>query len=179
MCLGLASGYQKPEKEMTPEKALEWVKDFEKSIKEEQAIVKNGDKFYDEALRVCEVIKKLFKDNKKLLSDVKSLENKLIVLENQNSILSRNADAAFQDGLNEARDLYKTEVRDEIEAEVIKEFVKKSHSMITEIYNKYVFNGYDDLSSEEIDAVINFSDDVTNGFNKLVKERVGEVSENT
>ncbi len=75
MCLGLASGYHEPEKEMTPEKALEWVKDFEKSIKEEQAIVDNGDEFHIEALKVCEVVKQ-------------ALEKSIQLKEKRNAVIS-------------------------------------------------------------------------------------------
>ena len=40
----------------------------------------------------------------------------------ENEILSKNADTAFQDGLNEAQDLYAEQVKAEIKAEAIKEF---------------------------------------------------------
>lgn len=43
---------------MTPQEALAWVEDYEKAIKEEQAIVNNGDEFHVEALKVCEVVKR-------------------------------------------------------------------------------------------------------------------------
>ena len=58
--------------------------------------------------------------------------------------------------------------------EALEEFVNKIHSIITEIYNKYVFNGFNDLNSEEIDAVINYSDDVTQEIDNFLKEKVGE-----
>lgn len=81
MCLGLATGYREPadKKECTyadlkqihfPEniidteltsddflKALEYVKEYEQAIKEEQDFLKNGDEFHVEALKVCEVVK--------------------------------------------------------------------------------------------------------------------------
>ena len=40
----------------------------------------------------------------------------------ENEILSKNADTAFQDGLNEAQDLYAEQVKAEIKYEAIKEF---------------------------------------------------------
>lgn len=43
-------------------------------------------------------------------------------LERYNEILSINADTAFQDGLNEAQDLYAEQVKAEIKSEAIKEF---------------------------------------------------------
>lgn len=46
-------------------------------------------------------------------------------LHKENKILSVNADTAFQDGLNENRDLFKKEVEAEIKAETMKEFAKK------------------------------------------------------
>lgn len=66
-------------------------------------------------------------------------------LKRENEILSVNADTAFQDGLNEARDLYATEVENEIKAEAIKEFADKLKENITDCHTvsdgEYV--GYD------------------------------------
>ena len=60
-----------------------------------------------------------------------------------------------------------------IKAEAVKELAEKTNKMITEIYNKHVF-GNNDFEAEEKDAIINFSDDITYGFNNLVKEMAGE-----
>lgn len=46
-------------------------------------------------------------------------------LKQDNSILSRNADTAFQDGLNESKDLYAEEVKSDIKSEAIKEFAER------------------------------------------------------
>ena len=46
-------------------------------------------------------------------------------LEKENEILSKNADTAFQDGLNEAQDLYAEQVKAEIRAESRKEFAER------------------------------------------------------
>ena len=45
-------------------------------------------------------------------------------LKKKNTILSKNADTAFQDGLDENRDLFKKEVEPEIRNEAIKEFAE-------------------------------------------------------
>lgn len=45
-------------------------------------------------------------------------------LSKENIILSQNADTAFEDGLNEAQDLYAEQVKAEIKAEAIKEFAE-------------------------------------------------------
>ena len=42
-----------------------------------------------------------------------------------NKILTKNADTAFQDGLNEAQDLYASQIRNEVRQEVIKEFAER------------------------------------------------------
>ena len=42
----------------------------------------------------------------------------------KNEILSKNADNAFQDGLNEAQDLYAEQVKSEIKSETYKEFAE-------------------------------------------------------
>ena len=58
MSVSLINGHIDPNtSRMTPQEALAWVEDYEKAIKEEQAIVNNGDEFHVEALKVCEVVK--------------------------------------------------------------------------------------------------------------------------
>lgn len=58
-------------------------------------------------------------------------------LKKENKILSINADTAFQDGLNEAQDLYAEQVRQEIKSEAIKEFAER----LKEKYcNEFEFN---------------------------------------
>lgn len=46
-------------------------------------------------------------------------------LRKENKILPKNADTAFQDGLNEAQDLYREQVKSEVSAEAIKEFAER------------------------------------------------------
>ena len=46
-------------------------------------------------------------------------------LKKKNQILIKNADTAFQDGLDENRDLFKTEIEPKIRAEAIKEFTER------------------------------------------------------
>lgn len=46
-------------------------------------------------------------------------------LREENRILSHDADTAFQEGLNENRDLFKKEVEPEIKAEAYKEFAER------------------------------------------------------
>lgn len=55
-------------------------------------------------------------------SYVKALIKNNKDLRRKNSILLRNADTAFQDGLNESREVYKSEVK----AEICKEFADKT-----------------------------------------------------
>ena len=77
-------------------------------------------------------------------------------LKNENDILSKNADTAFQDGLNEAQDLYAEQVKAEIKSEAIKEFAEH-------LKEKWSNNYYD---SPDVD----FDEFVDN----LLKEMVGE-----
>ncbi len=51
-------------------------------------------------------------------------------LKRKNTILSKNADTAFQDGLDENRDLFKKEVEPEIRNEAIKEFAERLRNKI-------------------------------------------------
>lgn len=46
-------------------------------------------------------------------------------LQKENYLLSENADTAFQDGLNEAQELYALQVEGEIKSEAIKEFAER------------------------------------------------------
>ena len=45
-------------------------------------------------------------------------------LKRENEILSQNADTAFQDGLNEAQDLYKEQIKTEVAREIFEEIEK-------------------------------------------------------
>ena len=63
------------------------------------------------------------------------LENARLLKENQ--ILSTNADTAFQDGLNEAQDLYAEQIRKEIKAEAVKELMFNLDNEIS----TYISNG--------------------------------------
>ena len=65
-------------------------------------------------------------------------------------------------------------ISEKSKTEAIKELAEKTNKMITEIYNKHIFDN-NDLEAEEKDAIINFSDDVVYGFDNLVKEMEGEV----
>lgn len=64
-----------------------------------------------------------------LMKDVFGLINRqkaqIESLREENRILSHDADTAFQEGLNENRDLFKKEVEPEIRAEAIKEFAER------------------------------------------------------
>ena len=60
-------------------------------------------------------------------------------LKKKNKILIKNADTAFQDGLDENRDLFKKEVEPEIRAEAIKEFAERVKQEIC----KNTYTGFD------------------------------------
>ncbi len=72
-----------------------------------------------------------------LMKDVFDLINRLKAeiarLKRKNTILSKNADTAFQDGLDENRDLFKKEVEPEIRAESIKEFANRAKSKFNDL----------------------------------------------
>lgn len=53
--------------------------------------------------------------------------------------------------------------------ELFSDFTEKTHKMFTEIYNKHIFGSYD-LEDEEKEAIMDFSLDITSGFDDLVKE---------
>lgn len=72
-------------------------------------------------------------------------------LKKVNGIISRNADTAFQNGLNEAQELYSEQIKNEVKAEAIKEFAER-------LKNELSFGKY--IQSDQID--------------NLVKEMVGD-----
>ena len=53
-------------------------------------------------------------------------------MQKENEILSVNADNAFQEGLNESRELFKQEVEAQIKAEAVKELQKRIHEKLHE-----------------------------------------------
>lgn len=62
-------------------------------------------------------------------------------LEKENKILSENADTAFQDGLNEAQDLYAEQVKNEVRAEAIKEFADSFDDELAKLRDTYFESG--------------------------------------
>lgn len=77
-------------------------------------------------------------------------------LKKENKILSKNADTAFQDGLNEAQDLYAKQVENEIRDRSMKEFAER---LKDKSLTKWDY--HDAVDIEEID--------------NLVKELVGDM----
>lgn len=73
-------------------------------------------------------------------------------LQKKNEILSRNADTAFQDGLNERRDLFAPEIK----FEAYKEFAEKAAIALANAYSTEYAHWIDDV------------------LNNLLKELVGE-----
>ena len=60
-----------------------------------------------------------------ILDLIKRQKTEIEKLKRENEILTINADTAFQDGLNEAQDLYAEQVKTEIKSEAIKEFAER------------------------------------------------------
>ena len=97
----------------------------------------------------------------KTLQIVEEKQAEIERLKRENEILSVNSDTAFQDGLNEARDLYATEVENEIKAEAIREFAEKLKSLINQhhyilanIHNSRDFGMFTVGIEQAIDSVV-------------------------
>ena len=111
----------------------------------------------------------------KLLKDAFDLINRqqaeIDRLKNENEILSKNADTAFQDGLNEAQDLYAEQIKDEIKSEAIKKFAARLNDRIINFPSVYpvenatlaFLNGSSHRQLEILEII-----------DKLVKEIVGK-----
>lgn len=71
-------------------------------------------------------------------------------LKKENEILSINADTAFQDGFNEAQDLYAKQVKAEIKSEAVREFAERLKDDSFEDKGYY----YDIILVTDIDDVL-------------------------
>lgn len=90
-----------------------------------------------------ELITQLHSDNERLVRD--------------NKILSENADTAFQDGLNEAQDLYADQIRQEIRTETCKECLKKFEK-----------------NMKDVKVTLGQTWEIQNALKKTLKEMTGE-----
>ena len=92
------------------------------------------------------------KISKDSLDLINRLQAEIKSLERENDILSIIADTAFQDGLNEAQDLYAEQVNAEIKTEAIKEFAErlKEQSDSHFDYSELVF----EIGEEKIDNLV-------------------------
>lgn len=66
---------------------------------------------------------------------IKRQDKEIERLKSENKILSKNADTAFQDGLNEAQDIYAEQIKNVVRAEAIKEFAERLGD-----YKEYRYN---------------------------------------
>lgn len=86
----------------------------------------------------------------KIVTDALNLINRqqaeIERLKRENKILSINADNAFQDGLNEAQDLYAEQVKNEVRAEAIKEFADSFDDELAKLRDTYFERGLKDYS---------------------------------
>lgn len=94
-------------------------------------------------------------------------------LTKENAILSQNADTAFQDGLNEAQDLYAEQVKTEIKAEAYKEFAESAVERVDNAKQKYQRLCKEQGEEMEEHMHIHFNG-ITKIINNLLKELVGE-----
>ena len=71
-------------------------------------------------------------------------------LQRENEILSRNADTAFQDGLNEKRDLFEPEIK----SEAYKEFAEKAAIELTNAYTPEYAHWIDDTLNNLLEELV-------------------------
>lgn len=70
-------------------------------------------------------------------------------LKKQNDILSKNADTAFQDGLNEAQDLYAKQIKNEVKSEAIEEFAKRCKECFPSIAGAFDYFEKETVSEDD------------------------------
>lgn len=67
-----------------------------------------------------------------VLNLIKRQQAEIERLNKENKILSENADTAFQDGLNEAQDLYAEQIKNVVRTEAIRDFANRLYYKHTE-----------------------------------------------
>lgn len=77
---------------------------------------------------------------------IKRQDKEIERLNIENKILSKNADTAFQDGLNESQDLYAKQIKNEVRAEAIKEFADSFDDELAKLRDTYFERGLKDYS---------------------------------
>ena len=77
------------------------------------------------------------------MEELQSQKAEIERLQKENKIFSVNADTAFQDGLNEAQDLYAEQIKNEVRAEAITEFEERLHSASFAVGYTTVYGGED------------------------------------
>ena len=95
------------------------------------------------------------------MAQLRIAREKIKKLKQENIILSQDADTAFQDGLNEAQDLYAEQVKVEVKSEAIKEFAERLTDKIF-VYIKYV----------DVDGVV-----ILNRIRRMMKDIEKEMME--
>lgn len=85
----------------------------------------NGNCFTELAINVRDLINRQKAEIEQLTQNLKFVRGTVERQKRENEILCQNADTAFQDGLNEAQDLYREQIKSEVKAEAIKEFAER------------------------------------------------------
>lgn len=114
---------------------------------------------WDDGVQKCEGL-----NHADLLGLINRQQAEIEKLKSKNEILSHNADNAFQEGLNECRELFEPEIK----SEAYKEFAEKLQAFCKEI----IANKWNETVAPVSwsYAYDNFIDDIDN----LLKEMVGE-----
>lgn len=101
-------------------------------------------------------------------------------LKSENEILSYNADNAFQEGLNECRELFEPEIKSEAYKEFakkVKEEIKKAYDNEMGVYGVHLEKHEDNPDFEFLSTLTGKTDTLRGLYcfiNNLVKEMVGE-----
>lgn len=110
---------------------------------------------------ILDLIKRQQAENERLKSMNQAKLDTIHDLQAQNEILSKNADNAFQDGLNESRELFEPEIK----SEAYKEFAERLKSLI------YINT---DLTVYQCDDLKDIIDDLVNEVERKNYEEMGE-----
>ena len=145
-----------------PEDILNWYRNlyYKDSILTEQGIVARAlnyllpkychykesvEKYADVLLKKEDTTQLIAKERQQYYDAWQKAKSEIKRLMEENNILSKNADNAFQEGLNESRELFRQEVEAEIRVEIAKKFAGELKERKQNVFGCYY------VSIEDID----------------------------
>ena len=100
------------------------------------------------------IIKEQEAEIEQLKGNLKFVRGTVERLNKQNDILSKNADTAFQDGLNEAQEVYAEQIKSEVKSEAIKEFAERLRLQVIKTRFDAMYGAVIEISNDTITEIV-------------------------